>query len=57
MSNIQFTLDEVFTVCMYIDENLRVFIYSVNTSEYKTEDEAKKAALNMALLASKTYQE
>ncbi|HCE8845305.1 TPA: hypothetical protein NHU72_001730 [Klebsiella oxytoca] len=57
MTEIKFTHDSGYIVCTYTDNNNRVFNFSVITSNYNSEDEAKKTALNLALMASETYQE
>ena len=45
------------TVCIYVDDNERTFIFSVITEDYESADEAQQAALSLATSASETYQE
>ncbi|MGQ4593049.1 hypothetical protein ACUIG4_13985 [Raoultella ornithinolytica] len=57
MSSQNYHADGNITVCTYVDDNERTFIFSVNTEEYKSADEAQQAALLLAKSASETYQE
>ncbi|HGV3509898.1 TPA: hypothetical protein ACNGZA_005604 [Klebsiella michiganensis] len=45
------------TVCIYVDDNERTFIFSVVTEDHESADEAQQAALSLATSASETYQE
>lgn len=56
MSSQNYHTDVGITVCTYVDDNERTFIFSVNTEDYKSADEAQQAALSLAISASETYQ-
>ncbi|HHL3717658.1 TPA: hypothetical protein ACQ7DO_001040 [Klebsiella pneumoniae] len=55
MSSAVFYTEQERTVCEYVDDGERVFIFSVETSRYETLESAQQAALNLAATASDTY--
>ncbi|HBR8097509.1 TPA: hypothetical protein L9493_001011 [Klebsiella variicola subsp. variicola] len=57
MSSQNYHTEDEITVCTYVDDNNRTFIFSVNTVDYGSADEAQQAALSLAKAASETYQE
>ncbi|WP_180814847.1 hypothetical protein [Klebsiella michiganensis] len=50
-----FYIDQERTVCEYIDDSERVFVFSVETSRYETLESAQQAALDLAVDAFNTY--
>ncbi|HHS9743827.1 MULTISPECIES: hypothetical protein [Klebsiella/Raoultella group] len=55
MSSTVFYIEQERTVCEYIDDSERVFVFGVETSRYETLESAQQAALNLAVDASNTY--
>lgn len=50
-----FSYEDGRTVCEFTDDHERVFVFSVQTSEYENQDLANQAALALAIAASDTY--